>query len=353
MTQNDWDTTNGGAARQPGWHPDPWYRGQHRLWTGSGWTADVFPDGPGTPTAPIAETAARYGPPPTEHAPTPPPPPWWYGPQWLDAAPPTSSETLESPPRRSAPRWLMATLAAGTGLVIGFTAVYFATDHHAGTAAAAGGAQTTPPPPVTSAPQADPAAAVLNQLVVHPADVPPAVNVFVIPGGDQVAGQATLDLCNGTYPSEALRTARLQVAASTASGDTLLSTEAVLYRSPAAAAQALSELRSVTARCPDRPVTSPVGEPTTTTTFGPAPDTGWPNTPGVQRQAYDVTSTDQSGQSDHSVAIYLRRGRVLLALYVPRNAGRAGADVDGKTSLPDITTTFATRLERLPASAVQ
>ena len=33
----------------------------------------------------------------------------------------------------------------------------------------------------------------------------------LLDGGNQVAGQTTLDLCNGRYPSEALHSARLQV----------------------------------------------------------------------------------------------------------------------------------------------
>ena len=41
-------------------------------------------------------------------------------------------------------------------------------------------------------------------------------------------------------------------------GNTLLSTEAVLYRDPAAAEQGLAELRKVRAECPDTPVVSPV-----------------------------------------------------------------------------------------------
>ncbi len=351
MTHSDRETTDGGSpSRQPGWYPDPWYHGQHRLWTGSRWTADVFPDGPGIPTAHIAETTARYGPPPTERAPTAPAPPW-YGPEQVSgpAASRAVPEVLASPPRRVAPRWLIGAAATGLGLVIGFTAVYATTGRSTATGNASG--RVPVPPPTSSASPADPAADVLNELVVHPADVPAGVSVFVIPGGDQVgADQPTLDLCNGTYPSESLRTARLQVAAATSSSATVLSTEAVLYRSPAAAAQALSELRSVSAKCPDTPVTSPVGEPTVTTTFGSAPDVGWSATPGVERQAYDVTSTDQSGQSEHSVAVYLRRGRVLLALYLPRGAGTPQVDVSGKTALSDISASFAARLARLPAS---
>jgi hypothetical protein len=177
------------------------------------------------------------------------------------------------------------------------------------------------------------------------------VTVATIPGGTQVSGQATLDLCNGTFASEALRTARLQVAATDANGNEVLSTEAVLYSSPATAAQAMSELKSVAAKCPSTPVTSPVGEPAVTTTFNAAPDASWPPVATVQRQAYDFVTTDQTGQSQHNIAVYLQRGRVLMGVYFAETVG-AQATVDGQTTTAGIVHIFETRMAQLPASTV-
>ena len=42
-------------------------------------------------------------------------------------------------------------------------------------------------------------------------DVAADRSVALHPDGDLVTGTTTLDLCNGTFPSESLRTARLQV----------------------------------------------------------------------------------------------------------------------------------------------
>jgi hypothetical protein len=100
-------------------------------------------------------------------------------------------------------------------------------------------------------------------------------------------------------------------------------------------------------------VTSPVGEPTVTTDFGSAPDRNWPSVPGVQRLAYRITTTDTTGNSFASTVIYLRRGKALLGLYLPKpDPGGAGPSVQGKTSAADITAIFEQRLASVPASAI-
>jgi hypothetical protein len=208
---------------------------------------------------------------------------------------------------------------------------------------------TTTLPPVASSP--DPGASALAGLVVRQSDVPSDVTVAPIDGGTTVAGGATLDLCNGTFPSESQRTARLQVAADDALGDEALSTEAVLYRTAAGTAQAFTELRSVAANCPAAPVVSPIGEPTTTTRFNAAPDSGWPQVPTVERLAFDFVTVDQSGQANHSEAVYLRRGRVLEGIYFPTAGGTQSA-VDNQTTVPAIVNVFATRIAQLSASVV-
>ncbi len=78
---------------------------------------------------------------------------------------------------------------------------------------------TTPPsstPPSSTSPSttprpADPDEAFLGGLLVQQKDVPVADIVQLLDQGTDL-GVATLDLCNGTFPSEALRTARRQVA---------------------------------------------------------------------------------------------------------------------------------------------
>jgi hypothetical protein len=190
----------------------------------------------------------------------------------------------------------------------------------------------------------------LSGLVVSQADVPSTVVVQPLQCGNQVTGETTLDLCNGTYPSESLRTARRQV---TAVGDVglALSTEAVLYTNGAATAQAFSELKSVAAKCPSTPVVSPDGSGTLTTRFSAAPDGAWPQVAGVERLAYEFDSTDDTGQTAHSIAVYLRRGRVLMGVYLAEPAAQQ-LTVQGQSSTAAIVNVFAQRMAQLPASVV-
>jgi hypothetical protein len=204
--------------------------------------------------------------------------------------------------------------------------------------------------PTSSAPTADPSSSALASLIVKPPDVPASVTVALLPGGGGLS-QATLDICNGTFASESKRTARLQDVVLDAQGQQALSTEAVLYSDPAAAAQAFGELKSVAAACPSTPVKSPVGEPTVITKFNPAPDTAWPQTPTVNRLAFDFTSTDETGQASHSVAVYLQRGRALMGVYFSE-PDTAQVPVTGQTTIAGIVGVFAGRMAALPASVV-
>lgn len=363
------------GAPGPGWYPDPWYTGQHRWWDGRVWTGDVFPHGPvltGGAAADAPQVMARPdferppAPPPSVRSSVAPPPPTWaYA---VHAAPPAATavlqpwELLESAP--PAPRRRLTTLqinalALAAGLVLGFVVVEQVVSHgHKASANGVVPAPLAPAPtpsllvPTPTAPTStDRAAGLLQGLVVRQQDVRPSSQVELLTGGNQVSGETTLDLCNGTYPSESLRTARLQVVEYDSSAASVLSTEAVLYGLPANAAQAMHELQSVAGRCPDQPVVSPVNEPTVTTHFGPAPDGSWPDVPGVQRLAFSFTTTDASGSTEDNIAVYLRRGRVLEGLYFPEPAG-AQPPVDGQTSVASIVHVFEQRIAALPAAAI-
>ena len=214
------------------------------------------------------------------------------------------------------------------------------------------------PPPTTGAPPSSTlpgaaagAASALSGIVLQPKDTTSALTVRLLPGGALVQGQPTLDLCNGSFPSESLRVARVQDVALDQTGSSVLSTEAVAYRDAGSTEQAFKELQSVAAHCPNRPVTSPSGEAPVTTTFEAAPDSSWPQTPTVDRLAYSFHTTDATGQSDHSVAVYLRRGRILLGIYFPQPDGTQAA-IGGRTSIEGIVEFFATRIAQLPASTV-
>jgi hypothetical protein len=324
-------TWTAATAARPGWYPDPWLAGQHRYWTGQQWTADVFPDGPTHPDPDPLPDWSPYDPEPE----SPPP------------AGPKSGRPL-------------AVVALVVGLIVGFVAVIAivnaVTDKSTPKQAAAtptvptGPAATLPPETAPAGP-VDPNQSSLSGLVLGQADVPTSFIVQPLSNGDAVTGQATLDVCNGTFPSEDLRTARLQVAAIDAQNNSTLSTEAVLYKNGAATTQAFAELKSVAASCPATPVASPVGEPTVATHFNAAPDGAWPQTPTVDRLAFDFTTTNAAGQSQHSIGVYLRRGRVLMGVYFPQPGGPQMA-VGGKTTPAEIVNLFAGRIAQLPATVV-
>jgi hypothetical protein len=202
------------------------------------------------------------------------------------------------------------------------------------------------PNPGAPTPSRDPSASLLAGLVVTDADVGPSLTVAGLPGGNGLT-QPTLDLCNGSFPSESTRTARLQVAAVDGRGETALSTEAVLYSSGAGTATAFSELKATAAACP----AGPIGQSTATTRFGPAPDGAWPQVPSVERLAFAFDTTDATGNTSHVVAVYLRRGRAFLGVYFS-NPDSMPAVVEGHAALPDIVNVFATRLAKLPVAAI-
>jgi hypothetical protein len=97
----------------------------------------------------------------------------------------------------------------------------------------------------------------LASIVLRPGEVGKGFHMLVIPGGNRVQGQVTLDLCGQVFPSEKLRIARLQVGYLDAGNHPLLSNEVVRYR-PGGAAQAMRELQHVATHCPKGPVTGPV-----------------------------------------------------------------------------------------------
>jgi hypothetical protein len=243
----------------------------------------------------------------------------------------------------------LAVVAAMVALLIAATAgaVFARTGRHTGTSST---------PTVASEPSGASQGGArkptsLPDLLVQPRDTTSALSVHLLPGGDQVNGQPTLDLCNQTFASESSRVQRLQDVAIDSSGAAVLSTEAVRYRSAAATRQAFSELRRARASCPNAPVTNKTDGTETTTTFHAAPDSGWPQVHSVQRQAFSLTTVDSSGASTDSIAVYLRRGRVLLGVYFPAVKGEQPV-IDGSTTPSDIVTGFATRIEKLPASFV-
>ena len=192
----------------------------------------------------------------------------------------------------------------------------------------------------------------LPHLSVQQADVSDQYIVTLFPEGTDAQGVPTLDLCAGTYPSEALRVARRQVAVVDGEQRLLLSTEAVAYRDPQATAQAFRELREVRASCPAEFRPNAAGEMVLSSFEGDL-DTGWaPPPPEVERLAYDVLMVYEGGQVGRTLAVYLRRGRMLLGLYFFIQPQAPIPSVQQQTTLEGIVGVFAKRMTELPADVV-
>ena len=365
--------TTPGSSMTAGWYSDPWYSGQYRFWSGSGWTADTFTDlsGSAVTATPFALT---YGPPPSEPAdPSPPPPAWHFRPQAGIAPPAPAPVTATTAAANRTPLWIAAAVVAflvvlGAGVALvrmdsGTTPRATSTSSQSPRPSPSPEATgptdpTTPSPPAPSQPGPSGSAApsppgqsieaTLANLVVRQQDVPNRFTVAPIPGGRSVAGGPTLDLCGGDYPSEDLRVGRLQVAAKDRQGTTTLSTEAVQYESDAATAQAFAEVRSSTADC-QFDVSMDLSQGTITSSSITADiDRSWQRTAGVDRLAYRVNETEQlSGEESSTVVVYLKRGPLFIGLYFPEPGGRQ-MPVEGRDRIPTIVKLFEERLLNTP-----
>jgi hypothetical protein len=342
--RQDGGMTDAGEGRpttaMAGWYPDPMTPARRRYWTGSSWTYATLDAVPVDHPPPLDVVTLPEG----HRLPEP-----------VAPRPAASPDAVPARPPQKKWKWALAVVV---GLLVGAVGVVMTNrtssdDTPAPSESATQGTSPAPgPSPPTTQPGGnnDPSTAALASLVVKPEDVPATAEVVIFPGGVGL-GQPTLDLCNGTYPSESRRAARLQDAVLDADGRLVLSTEAVLYGDSGGTTQALAEVRSVVAACPSTPVQGPPGEPAIITTFRPAPDGAWPQTPTVTRQAYDLTTDDGTGRPRRTIAVYLQRGRALLGVYFSQPDGPQIA-VEGQATIEGIVALFARRLAALPPSVV-
>ena len=344
----------------PGWYPDPRGGDGQRYWTGESWAPDQTP----TPARPVdwsaqGSYAATYlsshdtGFDPGYGAQNPYSSQNPYSAQFPYPVDPSAGEPSRSSRRRGA-TWL----ALSAGIIAGFAAGFAVADARDNpvTAARVSSASATPrsaaaspsqqpfiesdEPPTPSASPAppapsgpvDPDAPLLVRLGLRPSDVDPPGAVALIKDGDGLQA-ATLDLCEGRFPSDSRRTARRQLAAADSTGGFVMSSEAVLYESASALDGGFEELTQAAPKCKADSTL----------------DKDWPQVDGVQRLTFDFTTTGADGKEARSTAVYLRSGRALLALYF-RYPGVTKTPVAGKTTVPEVVAVFARRLAALPTA---
>ena len=192
---------------------------------------------------------------------------------------------------------------------------------------------------------------ILSTVGLGASDVGPGYTVSLLAEGDQLS-QPTLDFCGLRFASEREREARRQVVASDTSGLAALSTEAVLYRDQAGAAQAMGELRGMRSRCPSGPVQSQeVGQPSLVWRVHDASTSGWPTPGAMDRVALDVEVGRPGQDALHQLVVYLRRGRLLVGVYFASQDGPQ-VPVAGESTVGGTVGLFQQRMAALPAADV-
>jgi hypothetical protein len=196
-------------------------------------------------------------------------------------------------------------------------------------------------------------AELLAAVSLTEADAAPGSTFQPYEGGNEVFGRTSLDLCYGDFPSEELRSGRNQVGISDEAGQAWVSSEAVLYPTPEDAEQAMAELEKAREECPTEPVEPPQPDRDALAwEFAPAPDSDWPQQPGVTRQAYEFEATNPAGETWTSTATYLQRGRMILALYAapPDSPAATLRNAPGAARFVEVMTN---RLVGLPEEPLQ
>ncbi len=160
------------------------------------------------------------------------------------------------------------------------------------------------------------------KLIIKPSAVGSGYAVAIAPGG-LGAKQRTLDLCGTTnYPSEALRTARIQVNYGKPNAKLALSNEVVVYKD-AGAAQAMREVARHAANCPAKPIAFE-GQPPLRYKITRIADSNLLS--GSLAFRIDVSGRVK-GKPVHAIrfAIYQRHGNVLSGVYSYALGGVSGA----------------------------
>ena len=155
----------------------------------------------------------------------------------------------------------------------------------------------------------------MRAVALGDGDMPAGATLTLLPEGDQVAGQVSLDVCHQRFDSEALRTTRYQQLARAGDGTFIVSNENILYRSADDAAEAMREIRTAVVNCPAAFVPPVVrGQPSLKFVYTDLTETE-AGTMVNDHVALAVHSEDRTGRAYDIVTVYQWRGRVLVTIY--------------------------------------
>jgi hypothetical protein len=166
----------------------------------------------------------------------------------------------------------------------------------------------------------------LNGIVLSGAQIGKGYRLAPYPNGSSFIGETTLDLCAGTYPSENLRTGRLQVSYKHPARNVDISNEVVTY-ADGGAQQALSEVTKVARSCAARTVTARRGPITTTFRATAMRDPKLPA--GAVAVKLVIKATDgKKHLTQTGIAIYQVKGNTLSGVYTFVAKGTTFADAE-------------------------
>lgn len=181
----------------------------------------------------------------------------------------------------------------------------------------------------------------LEAIELNINDVPGAASAELVPSGETVRNQVTLDICGMRFSSEAARVARRQVAIRDEAGTRLIGDEGVAYRSVADAVHALAEVRQAVTECDSEELVESAVAGVPPFRYDLRVDTSDPSPSTDEGVLITGRVTESSGAATEVVLSYMRRGRIVVGLY-----GSAVAKVAGPAVI------VASRLGALPISAV-
>ena len=165
----------------------------------------------------------------------------------------------------------------------------------------------------------------LSRVVLSGAQIGRGYKLAPFPGGTSFIGETTLDLCNGTYPSETLRTGRLQVAYTHPAKTVAVSNEVVTYV-PGGAKEALAEVTSVARSCAQKPVTVRANGVTTSYQTTPLTDSQLPKGAIVVKLVIHAREGSKHA-TQTGIAIYQVKGNTLSGVYTFLAAGTTFAQL--------------------------
>jgi len=164
----------------------------------------------------------------------------------------------------------------------------------------------------------------LSKIILSPAQVGKGYKLSAFPFGTSFIGESTLDLCAASYPSEGLRTGRLQVRYTPKGSGVDVSNEIVRYAS-GGAQEAIGEVATVARACAKTPAVLTQGNVKEVYKVAPLKDPKLPSGAVAVKLTITVSKGKQT-QAQTGVAIYQVKGDTLSGVYAFVGKGSSYAD---------------------------